>query len=102
MPAYVVVQIDIHDPATYERYKAMAPPSIAAYGGRYVVRGGASEVLEGTWRPPRLVVLEFPTVAQARAWWASSEYAPAKAVRQSCTQTEMLLIEGAGPVPAAG
>ena len=63
MPAYVVVQIDIHDPATYERYKAMAPPSIAAYGGRYVVRGGASEVLEGTWRPPRLVVLEFPTVA---------------------------------------
>ena len=102
MPAYVVVQIDIHDPATYERYKAMAPPSIAAYGGRYIVRGGASEVLEGSWRPPRLVVLEFPTVAQARAWWASPEYAPAKAVRQSCTTTEMLLIEGAGPAPAAG
>jgi uncharacterized protein (DUF1330 family) len=102
MPAYVVVQIDIHDPATYERYKAMAPPSIAAYGGRYVVRGGASEVLEGSWRPPRLVILEFPTMDLARAWWASPEYAPAKAVRQSCTRTEMLLIEGTGPAPAAG
>lgn len=102
MPAYVVVQIDIHDPATYERYKAMAPPSIAAYGGRYVVRGGASEVLEGSWLPPRLVLLEFPTIAQARAWWASPEYAPAKAVRQSCARTEMLLIEGMGPAPAAG
>lgn len=101
MPAYVVVQIAIHDPATYERYKALAPPSIAAYGGRYVVRGGASEVLEGSWQPPRLVVLEFPTAAQARAWWASPEYAAAKAVRQRCAETEMLLIEGSGPAPTA-
>jgi uncharacterized protein (DUF1330 family) len=97
MAAYVVVQIAIHDPATYERYKAMAPASIAAYGGRYIVRGGPSEVLEGSWQPPRLVVLEFPTVAQAQAWWASPEYAPAKAVRQGCASTEMLLIEGGGP-----
>jgi uncharacterized protein (DUF1330 family) len=102
MSAYVVVQIDIHDPETYEHYKALAPPSIAAYGGRYVVRGGASEVLEGSWRPPRLVMLEFPTVAQARAWWRSPEYAPAKALRQRCASTEMLLIEGGGPVPSAG
>jgi uncharacterized protein (DUF1330 family) len=102
MTAYVVVQIEIHDPATYERYKEMAPPSIAAYGGRYVVRGGASEVLEGSWQPRRLVVLEFENVERARAWWASPEYAPAKAVRQRCARTEMLLIEGGGPLPTSG
>ena len=100
MPAYVVVQIAVEDPVRYERYKHLAPPSIAAYGGRYVVRGGACEILEGTWQPPRLVVLEFPTAAQARAWWNSPEYAPAKALRQQCAQTEMLLIEGTAPVAA--
>jgi uncharacterized protein (DUF1330 family) len=102
MPAYIVVQIAIEDPVAYDRYKELAPPSIARYGGRYVVRGGPSEVLEGTWQPARLVVLEFPTVAQARAWWSSPEYAPAKAVRQRCAQTEMLLIESSAPPPAAG
>ena len=101
MPAYVVVQVAIEDPATYERYKTLAPPSIAAYGGRYVVRGGTSEILEGTWRPPRLVILEFPDLAHARAWWGSPEYAPAKALRQSCARTEMLLIEGGAPRAAA-
>ena len=94
MSAYVVVQIAVHDPAIYERYKELAPASIAAYGGRYLVRGGPSEVLEGAWQPPRLVVLEFATAAQARAWWDSPEYAPAKAMRQGCARTEMLLIEG--------
>ena len=99
MPAYVVVQIAVQDPATYERYKAAAPASITGYGGRYVVRGGLSEVLEGAWQPERLVVLEFPTAAQARAWWHSAEYAPAKALRHASAETEMLLIEG---VPAVG
>lgn len=99
MSAYVVVQIAVQDPAAYERYKAMAPPSIATYGGRYIVRGGPCEILEGGWQPPRLVVLEFPTSAQARAWWSSPEYAPAKALRQSCARTEMLLIEGVAPTP---
>jgi uncharacterized protein (DUF1330 family) len=103
MPAYVVVQIGaIDDPVAYERYKQLAPPSIAAYGGRYQVRGGRCEVLEGTWQPARLVVLEFPSPAQARAWWSSPEYAPAKALRQSCAQTEMILIDGYAPAPAAG
>jgi uncharacterized protein (DUF1330 family) len=102
MSAYVVVQITVEDPLAYEQYKALAPSSIATYGGRYVVRGGRSEVLEGSWQPPRLVVLEFPTLAQARAWWNSPEYAPAKELRQRCAQTEMLLIEGSPPAPAAG
>ena len=94
MAAYVVVQVAIDDPKRYERYKTLAPPSIAAYGGRYVVRGGRSEPLEGSWQPPRLVILEFPDAESARAWWGSPEYAPAKALRQSCAQTEMLLVEG--------
>ena len=94
MAAYVVVQIAVEDPTAYEEYKALAPASIAAYGGRYVVRGGRSEVLEGSWQPSRLVVLEFPTADRARAWWGSAEYAPAKAIRQRCARTEMLLIEG--------
>ena len=97
MPAFVVVQIDIDDPIRYERYKVLAPPSIAAYGGRYLVRGGRSELLEGEWTPARLVILEFPDAARARAWWSSPEYAPAKAIRQACAATEMLLIEGTGP-----
>lgn len=100
--AYVVVQVAVDDPDDYERYKALAPPSIAAYGGRYLIRGGASEVLEGTWQPPRLVVLEFPSAAQARAWWDSPEYAAAKALRQRCARTEMLLIEGSPPTTGAG
>lgn len=99
MPAYVVVQIVVEDPRTYEQYKTLAPSSIAAYGGRYVVRGGPSEILEGNWRPPRLVLLEFPTAERARAWWSSPEYAPAKALRQRSARTEMLLIE-AGSLPA--
>jgi len=103
MPAYVVVQITaVDDPVVYERYKELAPPSIAAYGGRYLVRGGRSEALEGTWRPPRLVVLEFPSAAQARAWWSSPEYAAGKALRRACAQTEMILIEGYAPAPAPG
>ena len=97
MPAYIIVQITITDPATYERYRALAPPSIAQYGGRYLVRGGASRVLEGTWQPSRLVVLEFPDRARAQAWWDSPEYAEAKALRQQSAVTEMLLIEGSAP-----
>jgi tRNA-Thr(GGU) m(6)t(6)A37 methyltransferase TsaA len=97
MAAYVIVQIDIHDPVAYERYRVMATPTVAAYGGRYVVRGGASEILEGSWQPRRLVILEFADAAKARAWWDSPEYAPAKALRQQIAHTEMLLIEGATP-----
>jgi uncharacterized protein (DUF1330 family) len=94
MPAYVVVEIAIHDAQTYERYKQLGPPTVAAYGGRYLARGGATEALEGAWNPPRFVILEFPSVERARAWWSSPEYAPAKAMRQASTETRMLLVEG--------
>jgi uncharacterized protein (DUF1330 family) len=97
MPAYIVVDIEIHDPVTYERYREMAPPSIAAYDGRYIVRGGAVTQLEGDWAPKRVVVLEFPDAQRARAWWDSAEYAAAKRLRQSCATTQMLLVEGMPP-----
>lgn len=99
MPAYVVVEIAVEDPETYERYKQLAPPLIALYGGRYIARGGATETLEGSWVPKRLVILEFPNAERARAWWGSTEYAEAKRLRQASASTEMVLIEG---VPGEG
>lgn len=97
MSAYVVVEVTVKDAETYEKYKQLAPPTIGLYGGRYLARGGLTEPLEGTWAPKRLVILEFPTVERARAWWSSPEYAPAKALRQSCTDTDMVLLEGLPP-----
>ena len=97
MPAYIVVDIEVQDPERYERYKSLAPPSIAQYGGKYIDRGGKTEVLEGEWRPSRLVILEFPDMARARAWWSSVEYAEGKALRQRSARTNMVLLEGLPP-----
>jgi uncharacterized protein (DUF1330 family) len=94
MPAYVIVEVDIHDPANYERYKALVPPTIAAYGGRYLARGGQVESLEGDWNPRRVVILEFPSVERARAWWAAPEAEQIKALRQSSARTKMIVVEG--------
>lgn len=94
MAAYVLVDVQIHDPSVYAEYRQLTPASIAAYGGRFVVRGGAVETLEGDWTPERIVVLEFPSAAQARAWWTSAEYAGAKALRQRSATTRMILVEG--------
>ena len=94
MSAYIVADIEIHDRERYETYKGMAPASIAQYGGRYLTRAGETNVLEGDWTPKRFVILEFPTLEQARAWWSSPEYAEAKALRQSITTTRMILTEG--------
>ena len=94
MPGYVIVNVTVRDPARYEEYKRLATPTVSAYGGRYIVRGGPVEVREGGWSPSRLVVLEFPTMERARAWWDSPEYAPAKAVRQSCADTQLVITEG--------
>jgi uncharacterized protein (DUF1330 family) len=94
MPAYVAVDITIKDQDTYERYKLLAPPAIAKYGGRYLVRGGTTTTLEGDWTPGRFVILEFPTAEKAKQWWDSPEYAEAKALRQSCADTQMVLLDG--------
>lgn len=102
MPAYIAVEITIHDTAVYETYKALAPAGIAKYGGKYLVRGGTITPLEGGWAPPRFVILEFPNAERAKAWWDSPEYAPAKAIRHSCASTKMLLIDGPSFDPAKG
>ena len=94
MAAYIIVDIEIHDLEAYEGYKKLTPASIAAYEGKFIVRGGNKETLEGNWQPQRIVVLEFPTVKQAKDWWASTEYAPAKEIRQRSAKTKMILVEG--------
>jgi uncharacterized protein (DUF1330 family) len=99
MAAYLVVHVDVHDPDRYETYKAMAPASIRRYGGRYLTRGGAIEVIEGDWTPKRLVLLEFPSMEQAKAFWDSPEYAEAKALRIAATTSEMVLLEGLDEQP---
>jgi uncharacterized protein (DUF1330 family) len=96
MAAYVVVEIEVKDPVRYERYKELAPPAIAQYGGRYLARGGKTETLEGSWSPKRLVILEFPSMDRARAWWSSKEYAEAKKLRHECATSEMVVVEGVG------
>jgi uncharacterized protein (DUF1330 family) len=93
MGAFVIVEIAINDHQQYEEYKKLTPAAIAAYEGRFVVRGGKTETLEGDWYPERIVVLEFPSVERAKAWWASPEYATAKEIRQRVAKTKMLVVE---------
>jgi uncharacterized protein (DUF1330 family) len=97
MPAYIIVEVDIHDPEQYEDYKKLTPGSLQPYDGKFIVRGGAAENLEGDWQPKRIVVLEFPSVERAKAWWASEGYAPAKALRQRTSTTRMIVVEGFTP-----
>jgi uncharacterized protein (DUF1330 family) len=94
MPAYVVTEIDVHDTVRYEDYKKISTASIQAYGGRFVVRGGKVETLEGTWSPKRFVVVEFPTVERAKEWWSSAEYAPGKKLRNETATSQMIVVEG--------
>lgn len=94
MPAYVIAHIDVKDPVQYQDYIKMSPISIAKFGGRFIARGGKTEVLEGNWVPKRLVLLEFPSVERAQEWWASEEYAPAKALRQATSYGELVIIDG--------
>ena len=94
MPAYIIADLDVRDVAKYEEYRARVPASIAAYGGRFVVRGGKVETLEGTWAPSRLVIVEFPSVERAKAWWNSDEYAEPKALRRAASRGQLLLVEG--------
>ena len=94
MPAYIMVQIRITDTDKFKEYAQQVPPTIAQYGGRYVVRGGEYEVLEGEWPEWRHVVLEFPSAERAREWYNSPEYAPLKALRMSASQGRAIVIEG--------
>jgi len=94
MPGYVIVEIDVLDPAGYEEYKNQAGATVVAYGGKYIVRGGATETLEGDWKPKRLVVLEFESVQRAKDWWNSQEYRELNKMRQRTAQAKMIVVEG--------
>ncbi len=97
MPAYVLNDMEVTDLALLEEYKKLSPPTVAQYGGRFLARGGALETVEGDWKPRRLVIIEFPSMAQARAWMDSPEYAPAKVLRQRASRSNMVLVEGVLP-----
>jgi uncharacterized protein (DUF1330 family) len=94
MSAYVIVDVEINNHEDYEEYKKLTPASITAYDGSFIVRGGASQVLEGDWTPGRIVVLEFPNVDRAKQWWNSAEYAAAKSIRHRTAKTRMIVVEG--------
>ena len=94
MAAYVVVNVEVLDPVRYQDYVKAVPATLAAYGGRFLVRGGKAESLEGTYQPRRFVIIEFESVERARAWWSSAEYAGPKALRQSIARTDLLIVEG--------
>ena len=94
MAAYIIAEINVTDPVGYEQYRKLATPTVATHGGKFVVRRGKVEVLEGTWVPKRLVVLEFESAAPAKQWWSSQEYGAAKKVRQKTAMTNMIVVEG--------
>jgi uncharacterized protein (DUF1330 family) len=94
MAAYVLVDVEVTDAEQYDRYRHLAGPSVERYGGRYLARGGASEVLEGDRIPNRLVVLEFPDADAARRWYHSPEYGEAKATRDGAAIGSFILVEG--------
>ena len=94
MPAYVIADIEILDPVLFEDYRQKVPATIAAFNGRYLARGGATEVLEGSWSPKRCVVLEFPDMEHFRAWWSSPEYAPLIELRRRSTRSNLIVTQG--------
>ena len=94
MSAYVIVEIEVTDPVGYEEYKKQAAATVHKYGGKYIVRGGKTEVLEGNWKPKRIVILEFPTTERAKEWLNCAEYAEPRKLRHKTAKTNMLVIEG--------
>ena len=94
MPAYVIVDIDILDPVGYEEYKNQAGASVAKYGGKYIVRGGPTEVLEGDWKPNRIVVLQFGSMQRAKEWLNCEEYREPRKMRHRTARTNMVLVQG--------
>lgn len=101
MTTYLIADIEVTDTHGYEEYKKRVPAVIAAYGGRYLARGGANEVLEGTWRPRRTAIIEFPSNAAFESFWHSPEYRPLRELRERSASSNLVVVEGlATNVPA--
>lgn len=94
MAAYIIAEIEVTDPEAYEEYRRQVPPTITQYGGRYIVRGGAAENLEGDWQPKRIVVTEFASVTRAKEWLNSPEYGATKEIRHRAAESRMIVVEG--------
>ncbi|MBU6437529.1 MAG: DUF1330 domain-containing protein [Betaproteobacteria bacterium] len=94
MPAYVIADIEVKDPAAYEEYRQKVPTTISAHGGRYIARGGTTRVLEGDWAPRRCVILEFPSMQHFEQWWSSPEYRPLRALRERAAHSRLVVTEG--------
>lgn len=94
MPAYVIVETEIHEPEQYARYQAASPDAVHAGGGRFVARGGELAVLEGDWDPSRLVILEFPNLETAKAWYASATYEQVRRLREGAARLRMVAVQG--------
>jgi uncharacterized protein (DUF1330 family) len=94
MPAYVIVEIDIVDPVGYEEYKKLAGATVEKYEGKYIARGGRTDVLEGDWKPKRIVVLQFESAQRAKDWLNSEEYREPRKMRHRTARTNMILVEG--------
>lgn len=94
MAAYVIVDLDVKNEAALEGYRRAVPATVAKYGGRFLVRGGAAQTLEGGWEARRVVILEFESVERARAWYDSPEYVPLRRLRQSASEGRFILVEG--------
>jgi len=94
MSAYVIVEIDIVDPAGYEEYKKLAGATVEKYGGKYIIRGGAVETLEGDWNPKRIVVLQFDSMQRAKEWLNCEEYREPRKMRHRTARTRMVVVEG--------
>ena len=94
MSAYIIVEIDITEPVGYEEYKRQAAATVHKYGGKYIVRGGRTEVLEGDWQPKRIVILEFESLERAQEWLNCEEYREPRKLRHKTAKTNMILVEG--------
>lgn len=94
MAAYVIVEMTVTDAVRIEDYRKLAGASVVAYGGKFLVRGGKTEVFDGDWNPQRIVVIEFPGMQQAKRWRSSPEYGKACEIRDRAAKTRMLLVEG--------
>jgi uncharacterized protein (DUF1330 family) len=94
MSAYVIVEIEVQDSVGYEEYKKLAGATVDSHGGKYIVRGGKTEVLEGDWQPKRIVVLEFETMDRAKEWLNCEEYREPRKMRHRTSKTNMILVEG--------
>jgi len=97
VPAYAILTISVDDADAYTAYRERSPAALERYDGRYLARGGAIEAIEGDWRPERVVILEFPSLARAHEWYDSPEYRAIREIRQQAAPTRMIFVDGVAP-----